>query len=663
MSSTLLPLALAALIGAQTESSTAALPLGDAPLRAELDRLREQLKRELAADASRGGASWTSIFELKADAYIKWLYQNDTTQGCVAYGNPHPTGDRYSGNNGACPELGLTLLARPHPKIEGGFRIQSRYGMDFADWFENGDERDEPDASGESLGVDHAAMLQLRGIYVRVAEPVPFVDWVLAGSSDLGHWDAWTIGRIRYIDRFNAKGLFLKTSLGSFADLLVARVAMAKLFGAANYNSLEEALVTNPFWTRDAIYGVSLATKPRFIDGVTVTLNAGLSLDEEADVRDPDAPGSTNTTDERDLVTAVDSRFTGLNGTLTVDVDSWDWMRARLVVAASMNDVNPRLVTNLSKGGLGFSNVVFDDTADLAATLRVELPDLLSEGGTLRLEYFNIGADFNAIAGARREDDVLLTDGFLDGGQLPTLNLANELINFSDAFYESVIGWHGGTVVFDQEGAHYDLGAELTFIEYNTDLQDRDTDLYPTFGAFTGYTDTDLYSYANTNDRGRDPRAVYARHQARRTLIAVGRFGLKPLWWRGATIDLKAKLIRDTDLRDETTPLDDYAGTIVVANASVGWQALDTVTLTAGMKLDYWIEDGRSGTYSGGMPSFLDYTTKKLKPYVEGRYALGPLVATYHFEVVKKIVTTSDPSEDLESGLVVRSLGTLSAQF
>jgi hypothetical protein len=663
MSLTLLPLALAALVGAQTESSTAALPLGDAPLRLDLERLREQLKRELAAEARPSGPAWTSIFELKAEAYIKWLYRNDASQGCVTYGNPHPNGDNYSGNNGACPELGLTLIARPTSKIEGGFRLQSRYGLDFADWFENGDETDTPDASGESLGANHAAMLQLRGLYVRVAEPVPFVDWVLAGSSDLGFWDAWTIGRVRFIDRFNAKGLFLKSSLGTVADLVVARVAMAKLFGAANYNSLEEALVTNPFWSRDAVYGLSLATKPRFIDGITVTLNAGLSLDEEADVRDPDAPGSTNTTDALDSVTAVDSRFTGLNGALTIDVDTWDWMHARVVVAASRNDPNPRLVTNLSQGGLGFSNIVYDDTADLAATLRIELPDLISDGGTLRFEYFNIGADFNAIAGARREDDVLLTDGFLDGGQLPTLNLANELIDFGDAFYETVIGWHGATLVFDQEGTFFDLGAEVTFVEYNTDLQDRDMDLYPGFGGFTGYTDTDLYSYANTTDRGRDPRAVYARHQARRTLIAVGRLGLKPLWWRGATIDLKAKLIRDTDLRDETTPLDDYAGTIVVANASMGWQALDTVTLTAGMKLDYWIEDGRSGTYAGGMPSFLDYTTKKLKPYIEGRYALGPLAATYHLEVLKKLVTTSDPNEDFETGLVIRSMGTLSAQF
>jgi hypothetical protein len=156
-------------------------------------------------------------------------------------------------------------------------------------------------------------MLQLRGLYVRVAEPVPFVDWVLAGSSDLGFWDAWTIGRVRFIDRFNAKGLFLKTSIPRHgrSTSLVARVAMAKLFGAANYNSLEEALVTNPFWSRDAAYGLA-ARQPRSGASSTacpsVTLNGGLDRwTRRPTSDDPDAPGSTNTTDALDGVTAVDS--------------------------------------------------------------------------------------------------------------------------------------------------------------------------------------------------------------------------------------------------------------------------------------------------------------------------------------------------------------------
>lgn len=666
----ILPLVLAATLAAQTttDTSTASeeFPFTDAQLDF-LEKMREQIREELSGEpaASTGSTPVSgsqSALELRAEAYVKWLFRNNASQGCVTYGNPHPRGDNYTGDNGACPEFALTLIARPFSKVEAGFRLQSRYGQDFADWFENGDERDPPDASGESLGINHAAIIQLRGIYLRISDPLPFIDWALVGSSDLGYFDPWTLGRVRYIDRFNARGIFLKTSIGPL-DFLVARVALSKLFGTANYNSLEDKLVTNPFWARDAVYATSLSTKPSFADGLTLTLNGAVSLDEEADTRDPDAAGSLNAVDPRDGVTSVDTRFLGANMSLTMDLTRFEFMRIRALFALSHNDPNSNYVTNLALGGLGFSNVVYDNVTDIAGTVRFELPDLLGSGRGLKLEYFNIGADFNAVAGSRREEDVLLTDGFLDGGQLPTLNLANELIDFNDKFYETIIGWHGLTLLLEQQADLVDFGLEATLIEYNTDLQDRNMDLYPGFGGFTGYTDTDLFSYANTNDRGRDPRTVYARDQARRTLIFMGRLAFKPDWWTGARIDLKAKLIRDTDQRDESTVEDDYSGTLFMANISVGGQIFDELSGALGFKFDNWTETGRSGTYAGGVPSFLDYDTVKLKPYIDLRYSLGSISAGYHLEVVKKDVETGDAVQDFSSGAIWRSVGFLSGQF
>jgi hypothetical protein len=665
----MLPLALAAALSSASKTTTsteAEPPFNDAQLD-WLEKMRDEIRDEITASAGAARAEAPrgapSLLEIKAEAYIKWLYRNNTSQGCVTYGNPHPRGDNYSGDNGQCPEFALTLIGHPSSKIEAGARIQSRYGLDFADWYENGDKRQVPDASGESLGQNHAAPMQLRGLYVRLAEPLPLIDWFLVGSSDLSYWDPWTIGKVRFIDRFNAKGLFLKSSVGSVADVLIARVALSKLFGTANYNVIEDALVTNPFWARGAVYGVSIATKPKLFEGLMLTLNGGLSLDEQADVRDPDAPGSTNTFDKKDAVTAVDSRFTGGNVSFTVELSRFEWIRVRAVAAASHNNPNPRYVTNLALGGLGFSNVVYDKVTDVAGTLRVDLPDLLGKGLSLHGEYFNIGANFNAVAGSRREADVLLTDGLLGGGQLPTLNLANELIDFSDVFYESCVGWHGGTLLLTQESDFLDFGAEGTFIAYNTDLQNRNMDIYPGFGGFTGYTDTDLFSYANTNDRGADPRAVYHKNQSRRTVIAMGRAALKPRLWPGSRFDVKAKFIRDTDLRDTTSDKDDYRGSIFVGNVSVGAQPLDTLSATLGLKIDYWVERGRSGTYAGGNPSFLDYTTKKVKPYIELKYSLGALSASYHLELLKKTVDTSDPIQDTRTGLIWRSIGYLSAQF
>lgn len=653
-------------IAGQTDTATDTPPFTDAQLD-YLERLREEIREETAggaAAAPAAGPSTPSSLELKGEAYFKWLYRNDTTQGCVTYGNPHPSGDNYSGNNGACPEFALTLIGRPIPKVEGGFRLQSRFGQDFADWFENGDRRARPDASGESLGQNHSAPLQLRGIYVRISDPLPGIDWFLVGSSDLSYWDAWTVGKVRFIDRFNAKGLFLKTGIPDVVDFLVARIAMPKLFGTANYSVLEEPLLVNPFWSRDAVYAAQLATSRALIPSLAITLNGALLLDEEADRGDPDAPGSTNTRDPQDGVTAAAARFAGANGSLTVELLGSDAVRAKAVVALSHNNPDPEYVTNLAAGGLGFTNVVNDSVTDVAGTLRVELPDLIGEGFGLSFEYFNIGANFNAVMGSRREDDVLLTDGLLDGGELPTLNLANELIDFNDVFYESIIGWHGGTAVADHQGNLVDLKAEATFITYNTNLQDRDMNLYPGFGGFDGYTDTYLFTYANTNDRGRDPRRVYQRDQDRQTLIFALGGALKPDLWRGAKIEASAKLILDTDGRAEEIAEDDYSGRILVTRLLVGAQPLDELTVIAGLGLDHWDEQARSGTFAGGQPAFDDYQTLLLRPYVEFGYSIGPVSARYHLEAVHKTVDLF-PSEaqSFQVGWVVRSIGWLSAQF
>ena len=474
---------------------------------------------------------------------------------------------------------------------------------------------------------------------------------------------AWTLGRARFIDRFNGKGLFLKATPAGVVEVLVARVAMSKLFGTANYSSLEEDLVTNPFWSRDAVYAARVSTPKGLIEGFEITLNAAVSLDETADVRDPDAPGSTNTRDPSDEVTATAARFFGASASLTVDVDRWTLFKAKGVVALSHNDPNLEYVTNLALGGLGFSNIVYDRVTDAATVVRLEAPDVLGEGRSIKAEYFNIGANFNAIAGARREDDVLLTDGFVNGGELPTLNVANELIDFSDDFYESAVGWHGGTLVLEQEGSLIDVSLEGTLIEYNTDAQGRDMNVFPGFGGFTGYTDTDLFSYGNTNDRGRDPRHTYARDQARRTVLFVAKAGLSPDLWPGAQLDVSTKVILDSDLRDETTELDDYSGTIFVSRASVAATPLESLELSAGLGLDYWQEDGRSGTYAGLEPVFADYQTTKLRPFLTVKYALGPVSARYHIEAIKKTIRASDIELDSETALIWRSVGWLSAQF
>src|SRR5579884_1562854 len=197
--------------------------------------------------------------EWRAETFFKGMYTNDQSQGSLWLGSPVPQGDNYSGANGIGYELVLYLKGNVSDRVEAGARIASRWGVQFADYYENGDKSSTGiDATGESLAMIHAAYMQLRGIYVRMVPPLRFVDYALVGSSDLAMFNPWTIGKIRYIDRDNAKGLFAGGHIGTL-EWVLARVSLPKLFASAGFNTgIADPVVENPFWTRDASYALKL---------------------------------------------------------------------------------------------------------------------------------------------------------------------------------------------------------------------------------------------------------------------------------------------------------------------------------------------------------------------------------------------------------------------
>ncbi len=131
----------------------------------------------------------------------------------------------------------------------------------------------------------------------------------------------------------------------------------------------------------------------------------------------------------------------------------------RGLLAHSWNFVNTEYATNAVQNGPGLLAARLSLRRGRATRCRCRTsPARCSSscstrsrsGLSFKAEYFNIGADYNANFGARREADVLLTDGiigggFINGGQLPTLNVANEFVDFDEPWYESIIGWHGAT--------------------------------------------------------------------------------------------------------------------------------------------------------------------------------------------------------------------------
>jgi len=585
-------------------------------------------------------------FDVSGSIYTKWLYRNNDQGGILSYGNPFWP-ENFSGDNGVGSEFEWTITGRPSRFVTAEVRLKSRFGSTWHDFFENGNiNYPEENTSGETLGMDHAEYIKLRGYSLDIRPPYEWLGNIRVGSTDLGYFDEWTFGRVRYTDRDNAKGVFfsgviLDGNLGYTAGL----VALPKLWAGPGWSTgIGDVLLTNPFYTLD--YGYGLHLDYYWADpGIEFLLNAVYAHDYEIDVADPDAEGTLYPQCEDELgdpipgceqdgAVDLDTRYQAFNGTFTVRAEPFTDVLVDVLGGLSMSRINDDLVANGVALNGGVFPMPYDDTMDYATRGRFEfLEPFGARDFQLQLEYFNIGEDWVSHFGARREGDVLLTDGFLSGGQLPTLNIANEFMDFDEPFYESIVGWHGATLVFGWILGDIKLEGEASAITYNTNSQGRDTEnVYPDFLHNQGYTDTEFYDFANVGDRGRDPRAIYAQDQDRLSIISA----LRGSWVTGLAgleVEFLLKFISDSDGRDLAIAEDDYQGDLFFSELSLNMPVNDEIDIQLGGAADYWTETNRSGNSATG---FQDYTTLRAKGFGGFTFVFGGVRFAYHGEYVMK---------------------------
>lgn len=619
--------------------------------------------------------------DISGKNYTKFMSQNDDTQGCLSMSNPFWV-DNIGGHNGVCSEFELNIRAKLGSRVTAGARLQSRWGDIWQDWWENGDLRQGvQDTSGESQGMNHAAYIKLRSTWVRFAPPIPAVRWVTIGSTDFSMWNEWTIGKARYIDRDNGAGVFIEGDILPNKKLSYTTGAMAlpKLWAGPGWNTgLRSNEPLASLWSTDWAYALKLDSTP--INDLRLRGIGTLVQDWETDRYDPDRTGISSVTRGADHATNLVTRFRGINATLdgAYTPSAVDWISFSGLLAYSNNYVNPAYATNLVTNGQGFSPVVFKKDAngqsipsqDFAGKFDVEFFDPFQVGLSAKFEYFNLGSEYNAIMGARREADVLLTDGiiaggFIRGGQLPTLNVANEFIDFDEPWYETVIGWHGGTGVLEFVKGGLKLNLEGTYLTYNTNMQNRDVKgQFPDFLYTHGFTDVAAYTsdadYANVHDRGRDPRSVYTQYQDRRTAITMLEAQYLVPKLQGVVVNAKGKFVYDEDKRKADNPDDDYRGIMIMAYGQVGWQATNELKLTLGYEFQRWLEFKRTGTQEAGF--YNDFTTKN-SARLGVSYAFGGVILGYTLEYFHKDLNRGRPGSFDMMWNVWRSKGTVEVAF
>jgi hypothetical protein len=601
------------------------------------------------------------------------VYRNNQSMGCLNYGNPFWP-ENQSGDNGICSELELGIVGHVSKWVTAQARLKSRFGATWHDFWENGDiAYDDPNTSGESLGMNHAEYIKLRGYSVRIRPPIPTLQFVHLGSSNLSQYNPWTVGRIRYIDRDNAKGFFfhgeVSTKRTNFFTYEAAAIALPKLWVGPSWSTgLGEDTsninqVVDPFWTQDWAYVLKFVNET--FDWGRFTLIGMITTDFEANLADPDATGTefdfnahdleqaskpmSERRDPRDGAVDLDDRYK--NGVITLQSELYpsELFEINALLGYSASHINPNLALNGVELNEGVFPMVYKNVQDFAGVLRINILDPFENGLSFKTEGFYIGPHWTSTFGARREADVLLTDGFYGGGQLPTLNIANEFMDFDEDFYESCVGWYGATGVVEYESDNLSLLVETTYIGYATNGQDRNVDtIYPDFLHTDGYMDQDLFDYTNTNfERGRDPRAVFRRNQDRQTFIGLIRseytFSQILQGWK---LTGQFKTIYDHDNQSETVTFDDYRGVILKTFIGSHWQFNDEFGLGADVEYNYWREASRSGALGIG---YNDYITNKWRPRLTLTYDFGGARFAWVIEYLNKKQQRFNKPEDVGS--------------
>jgi hypothetical protein len=315
--------------------------------------------------------------------------------------------------------------------------------------------------------------MKLRGAYINLTPGYSWLDRAMLGSSDWGMFDPFTVGKMRYIDRDNINGVYFKGPLplaGSSYD--VAWISLAQYLGP-NFNTSDDGSATG-LRQNDGTY-IGQFKLP--LGGARVTASLQQTMDRDRDAAD------ITPFDEQDTNTRFKNRVISLRA----DGSVLDGLDLRGAYYRSKYEVD------VIGGVQTWSNLLGDDHDDNAWLLTADWSQTPLPGFGLALQVFDIGAGYVSAVGARRESDVLLTEGsesawygwgdakYIGGQagemqQVPVTIRDNDFMDFDETGAESAIGWKGTTLLLKYEVASTPMSLEWTRLDYNQNWQNWDGD-------------------------------------------------------------------------------------------------------------------------------------------------------------------------------------------
>lgn len=432
--------------------------------------------------AFAGPASALSVDFSESNFYMKFL------DGNMRKANANAASiDTASGTDqGQFTEFNLVFKATISPKVLAGGRIQSRSSDSY--WTDYG-----------GFGLENSAnngntqkWMKLRGAYVELSPGYDWLTQVRVGTSDWGMFDPFTVGKVRYIDRDNYNGLYFKGPMTTGSSWEFARVSLPNYL-QFNYGNGPTCCSTDSTQYNEAVYIAQLK-------GTAGPVKLATSYQSFIDHK----------------LGATANQFTGTNtaglykntvASLKADSSITDSLQMRGAIYRSLSEPSAGSVGevwgNTPRGSVGDNAVKVD--ADWTTPV---------DGLGFNFQYFNLGAGYFSAAAARRESDVLLTEGsesawykwgdpIWSGGAVADYTQSasspnggkgvpngtqngitdNAYMDFNESPAESVIGWKGLTAMAKYDVADTPMSLEGTRVAYNNNWRNYSTNgpLYNVF--------------------------------------------------------------------------------------------------------------------------------------------------------------------------------------
>lgn len=515
------------------------------------------------------GTAFAAELTVGSRYYTKFLDRN--TYDVTKYAT---TGNGY----GIRSELELTLNGKVSDRAEMGGRILTVWDPSgvpmgsYSDW--------------QSWFNANANLWQVRGMWVKFRPAtIPTLNSILIGSTDLGMFNAWTIGKIRWIDRDNARIVLGEGTLGNSTY----NIGMTPLppFMGPDWNQA----ATNPDPRRSWIYGANLSLPLSTVANVKVNGSRVLAMQQD--------PNTTDTT-------VGTKRFDDMVATADILLTPNPVYNISALVGASRYTESKSIIGTPQ---VWWPHIPYSDTACYGSALKVTAiaNDPLGIGLTLKGEVYDVSPDFISVMAARRETNVLLSEGHIRYGQLdqwggradngstwrgdvgftpaigPNLSAGfvdNGITDWNETSYQSIVGTNGITLIPEYRAGALGIKGELSYTGNKLNSQSVDTAKY-------------FWSAAKVNQS---------------SLLGAVRVDYLLPYGNGVGLFGKAKMVTWSDGVDTTIATDDLSLADTEMYAGASYQLTDEIGLTGGYKTLAYVnkgtglnQDTKTKDFSGGM--------------------------------------------------------------